>query len=91
MVLLRRCSVAMARWAWRLGVIRAMGWWVAGLVVGGCWGCVCAGWVVAPGGLVGGGIAVPLSSMVWRCGGASFGVAGGRCMVEDVPVTSWGG
>ena len=40
---------------------------------------------------MGGGSALPLSSVVWGFGGASFGVGWGYCVDEGVPITSWRG
>ena len=89
MVVLRRCSVAIARWAWRLGVIRAMVWWVwvAGLVAGGCWGCGWVAWVAKPRVLLEGDGVFPLPSAVWY-GEASLNMVWGRCVVGGVSVIS---
>ena len=92
MGVLQRCSVAMARWAWRLGMIHAMGWWawVTGFVAGDCCGCDCAIWLAVPE-LLGGCGAFPFPFSVWGFGGASLGVIGGCSGTEGVPVTSWRG
>lgn len=96
MVAFRLCSVAMARWACRLGVICAVGWWggAAGAVsaVGFC-GCGCDGWAAVllgfPRGESG---SLFLPSVVWEVGRVAVDVVwGGRVAGSMLGSLGWGG